>query len=80
VVHPLLLLLKLLRGGGVGDLALVLALASLVFSAWSGVGTLAACSYRDCDHTGREDPQPRSSMTWGPRRWRRRCHCLLGVA
>jgi hypothetical protein len=39
-VHPLLLL----RGGGVVDLALVLALASLAFSAWSGVGTSAAAA------------------------------------
>jgi len=78
VVHPLLLLM-LLRGGGVGDLALVLALASLVFSVWCGVGTSAAAA-TGIVSTGRQDPQPRSSMTWGPRGRRRRCHCLLGVA
>lgn len=49
MVHPLLLLL-LLRGGGVGDLALVLALASLVFSAWSGVGTSALQRQGLCPH------------------------------
>jgi len=40
---------------GVGDLALVLALASLVFSAWSGVGTSAAAA------TGIVSPRPRES-------------------
>jgi hypothetical protein len=40
-------------------------LASFLVMVWGG--NFGSCSYRDCVHTGGEDPQPRSSMTWGPR-------------
>jgi hypothetical protein len=40
-------------------------LASFLVMVWGG--NFCSCSYRDCVHTGGEDPQPRSSMTWGPR-------------
>lgn len=78
MVHPLLLLL---RGEGVGDLALVLVLASLVFSHGLGweLRQLQLQLQGLCPHRWRRSSASQQHDMGAERERRRHRHCLLAL-